>query len=176
MRAGAKSVVAFGAPVLRSLSAASRSVMRRKASFLADQRGAVALEVPAVWLFLMLIVLLPLADITVAGFKFISARQALRNFGQSILYSPPPDVTNASSWSSAALAKADTRYPIPSIQLICGESNSVCSSANSDPTQPKYFVYTTTVTLSPIVLKSLLCTGGTTSGCKFTLSYTERFQ
>jgi len=176
MRTGARSAVAFGASFLTNLSGASRSVMSRKSSFLADQRGAVALEVPAVWLFLMLIVLLPLADIAVAGFKFISARQALRNFGQSILYSPPPDVTNASSWSSAAVAKADTRYPIPSIQLICGESNAVCSAGNSDPSQPKYYLYTTTVTLTPIVLKSLLCTGGTTSGCTFTLSYSERFQ
>src|SRR5438309_2654503 len=121
MRTGDRCAVALGASVLTSLSGASRSVMSRKSSFLADQRGAVALEVPAVWLFLMLIVLLPLADIAVAGFRFISARQALRNFGQSILYSPPPDVTNASNWSSAAVAKADTRYPIPSIQLICGE-------------------------------------------------------
>lgn len=176
MRTGARSVVTFAAPVLTSLSAASRSVVSRKSSFLADQRGAVALEVPAVWLFLMLIVLLPLADIAVAGFRFISARQALRNFGQSILYSPPPDVTSASSWASTALAKADTRYPIPSIQLICGESNSVCDSTNSDPSQPKYYVYTTTVTLAPIVLNSLLCKSTNANPCSFTLTYSERFQ
>ncbi|WP_029085662.1 MULTISPECIES: hypothetical protein [unclassified Bradyrhizobium] len=150
--------------------------MSRHASFMADQRGAVAFEFPAVWLFLMFIVMLPLADISVAGFRYISAWQALRNFGQSILYSPPPDVTSASSWAAAALVKADTRYPIPSIQLICGESNAVCSSANSDPSQPKYYVYTTTVTFAPIVLKSLLCNSTNANPCSFTLSYSERFQ
>lgn len=150
--------------------------MSRKSSFLADQRGAVALEVPAVWLFLMLIVLLPLADIAVAGFKFISARQALRNFGQSILYSPPPDVTSTSSWSSAAVAKADSHYPIPNVQLICGDGNAVCDSTNSAPSKPKYYVYTTTITLAPIVSKLVLCKSTNTNPCSFTLTYSERFQ
>ncbi|BBC01178.1 MULTISPECIES: hypothetical protein [Bradyrhizobium] len=150
--------------------------MSRWVSFLADQRGAAALEVPAIWLFLMLIILLPLADIAVAGFQFISARQALRNFGQSILYAPPPDVTNASAWSSTATAKADSRYPIPSIQLICGDSNAVCTSANSGADQPKYYVYSTTVTLTPIVTRTWLCNSTNTNPCSFTLSYSERFQ
>ncbi|UQR61105.1 hypothetical protein LRP30_29600 [Bradyrhizobium sp. C-145] len=141
-----------------------------------DQRGAVALEMPFVYLFLIMLILLPFADLAVAGFRYISALAALRAFGQSIQYSPPPDVTNASSWASAALAKADSRYPIPSIQLICGESNAVCSSANSDPSQPKYYVYSTTVTLTPMVLTSVLCTSGNTNPCSFTFSYSERFQ
>ncbi|WP_456815237.1 MULTISPECIES: hypothetical protein [unclassified Bradyrhizobium] len=147
-----------------------------KRSLIADQRGAVALEVPIVYVFLLLIVLLPLADVALAGFQYISAFAALRGFGQAILYSPPPDVTNASSWASAALAKADSRYPIPSITLICGESNAVCSSSNSDPSQPKYYSYTTTITLAPMVLRSVLCVSGNTNPCSFTLYYSERFQ
>lgn len=150
--------------------------MSRRVSFLADQRGAAALEVPAIWLFLMLIILLPLADIAVAGFQFISARQALRNFGQSILYSPPPDVTNASAWSSTATAKSDSKYPISSIQFICGDSNAVCTSANSGPDQPKYYVYSTTITLTPIVTRTWLCNSTNSNPCSFTLSYSERFQ
>ena len=71
-------------------------------TLLSDQRGAVAFEMPIVWLFLMLSLLLPLADVAIAGFQFISAWQALRAFGQSIQYAPPPDFTNASDWASSA--------------------------------------------------------------------------
>ncbi|WP_245452762.1 hypothetical protein [Bradyrhizobium sp. C9] len=150
--------------------------MSLKRSLIADQRGAVAFEMPIVYIFLLLVILLPLADLAIAGFQYISAFAALRGFGQAILYSPPPDVTNASSWASAALAKADSRYPIPSIQLICGDNNAVCASGNSDPTLAKWYVYSTTVTLSPMVLRSVLCTSGNTNPCSFTLFYSERFQ
>ncbi|MDN4986787.1 hypothetical protein QY049_26860 [Bradyrhizobium sp. WYCCWR 13022] len=153
--------------------------MRHKSgrgSFITDQRGAVAFEMPFVYLFLMMVIFLPLADLAVAGYKYISAFAALRAFGQSILYSPPPDVTNASSWSSTALAKADSNYPISSIKLICGDSNAVCASGNSDPSLAKWYVYSTTITLSPMVLSSVLCTSTTGNACSFTLTYSERFQ
>lgn len=148
----------------------------RCASFMADQRGAVALEVPAVWLFLMMLVLLPLADIAVAGFQYISARQALRNFGYSILYSPPADVTSATTWANTAVAKANTadpRYPISNFQIICGESNAACAAGNN--TSPRSYSYQTSVTIAPIVLKSVLCKSGA-NGCTFTMPYSERFQ
>ena len=45
-----------------------------------------------VCLFMMMSLLLPLADVAIAGFQYISAWQALRDFGQSIQYDPPPDV------------------------------------------------------------------------------------
>lgn len=144
--------------------------MRKKDSFIADQRGAAALEMLFVYPFLILSLLLPLADVAIAGFQYISARQALRGFGQSIQYSPPPDVTNASSWVTAARAKADSRFPISDIQLICGDTSTACSSTNT--ASPKYYSYTTTVTLSPMVLTPVLCP----SSCTFTLSYSERFQ
>jgi hypothetical protein len=54
-------------------------------SFIANQRGAVVLEMPGVVLFLMVWLLLPLADLAIAGFKFTFAYQALRNMGQLIL-------------------------------------------------------------------------------------------
>src|SRR4051794_13087064 len=83
---------------------------------LSDQRGAAALEMTIVSLFMMLSLLVPLADLAVAGFHYISAWQTLRAFGQSILYNPPPDVTKASAWSTdpkvVARANADTRFPI----------------------------------------------------------------
>lgn len=146
--------------------------MSRKGSFIADQRGAVALEMPAVYLFMFLGLLVPLADVAIAGFQYISAWQALRAFGQSIQYSPPPDVTNASDWTTSALAKADTRFPIPTIQLLCGLSTCAATPTAS----PKYYSYTTTVTLAPMVLRKVLCTNGGANPCSFTLTYSERFQ
>ena len=139
-------------------------------TLLSDQRGAVAFEMPFVWLFLMMSLLLPLADVAVAGFQFISAWEALRAFGQSIQYDPPPDVTNASGWTSSKLAKADPRFPIQQFKLVCGDTNVVCSPSNS--ASPTYYSYTTTVTLSPMVLRPVLCNAGS---CSFTLPYSGRF-
>jgi Flp pilus assembly protein TadG len=146
--------------------------MSRKYSFIADQRGAVAFEMPIVYAFMMFSLLLPLADVAIAGFQVISAWQALRAFGQSIQYSPPSDLTvDTSSWASSAIAKADPRYPISNFQLVCGDNNVACSAANT--AIPKYYSYTTTVTLAPMVLKSVLCNA---NSCSFTLPYSERFQ
>src|SRR5262249_12005455 len=130
---------------------------------------------PGVVLFLMMSLLLPLADLAIAGFQFVSAWGALRAFGQSIQYNPPPDITNASAWTSSALAKADPRFPIQQFQLVCGDTNpaTVCSPSNS--ASPTYYSYTTTVTLSPMVLSSVLCTSSNANHCSFPLSYSGRF-
>jgi hypothetical protein len=149
-------------------------LVSRKDSFIADQRGAVAFETLIVWLFMTLSLLLPLADVAAAGFQFISAWEALRAFGQSIQYNTPPDVTNASSWESTALAKADPSFPISNFQLVCGDGGTACSTTNI--ASPKYYSYTTTITLAPMVLKSVLCTSGNANPCTFTLPYSERFQ
>jgi hypothetical protein len=155
-------------------------LMSLKGSFIADQRGAIAFEMLVIWLFLMFSLLLPLADLAVAGFQTISAWQALRAFGQSILYNTPPDVTNPSSWETTAIAKADPNFPISNFKIICGESQAVCSASNIQtatgaPTA-KYYSYTTTITLAPMVLRSVLCTSGNANPCTFTVPYTERFQ
>ena len=148
--------------------------MSKKHYFIADQRGAVALEVPAVFIFMMLGLLVPLADVAIAGFQYVSAWQALRAFGQSIQYAPPSDFTNTSSWASSARAKADPRFPIPSIQVVCGDTNTACSSTNL--ASPKYYSYTTTVTLAPMVLRPVLCTSSGADPCVYTLPFSERFQ
>ena len=152
---------------VRGNSGRSRS---RKRAFISDERGAVAFEMPLIYLFLITGLLLPMADIAIAGFRFVSAWGALRAFGQSIQYNPPPDVTNASSWASTAAGKADSRFPIGNLKVLCGESNAVCTGANT--ASPKYYSYTTSVTLAPMVLTSVLCA----TSCTFTLSYSERFQ
>jgi hypothetical protein len=51
---------------------------------------------------------------------------------------------------------------------LCGSA--ACSSGNSLP--PKYYTFTTTVTLAPIVLRPVLCP----TTCTYTLFYSERFQ
>jgi Flp pilus assembly protein TadG len=157
-----------------SVSIGRGRLVGHKHSFITDRRGAVAFEMLIVFLFLGLGLLLPLADVAVAGLQYISAWEALRGFGQSIQYATPPDVTNASAWTKSALAKADPRFPIPSIQLICGDSNAACSASNTS--SPKYYSYTTSVTLAPTVLRAALCTSGNADPCTFTLSYSERFQ
>jgi Flp pilus assembly protein TadG len=149
-------------------------LVNRKRSFMADQRGAVAFEMPIVYFFLLFSLLLPLADLGVAGFQYISAWQALRAFGQYLQYNPPTDVTSSSTWSSSAVAKADPSYPVSSVQVLCGDSNAVCSTTNT--ASPKYYSYTTSVTLAPMLLKSVLCTSTNANPCTYTLPYSERFQ
>jgi hypothetical protein len=147
-----------------------------KESFIADQRGAVAFEMPIVYLFMVMSLLLPLADVAIAGFQFISAWEALRAFGQYVQYHSPPDVTNTSGWTST-LPTTVAGYPISNVQVLCGDTNAgaVCSSTNVTlPT--KYYSYTTTVTLAPMVLRPVLCTSGNANHCSFTLPYSERFQ
>jgi hypothetical protein len=140
-------------------------------SLIADQRGAVAFEMLIVWLFLMMGLLLPLADVAIAGFRFIAAWEALRAFGQSIQYNTP-DFTNPSDWSSKRPTTV-AGYPINNLQVLCGDTKVACSTTNT--ASPKYYSYTTSVTLSPIVLRQVLC-GSANPSCSFTLPYSERFQ
>jgi hypothetical protein len=149
------------------------ALVSHKVPFILDQRGAVALEMPAVCFFMMIILLLPLADVAIAGFQFVSAWGALRSFGQYVLLHPPPDVTITSSWT---LPPTVAGYPISNVQVLCGDAGAVCSSTNVKlPT--KYYSYTTTVTLTPFnFLKPVLCISSNTNKCSFTLLYSERFQ
>ena len=143
-------------------------------TLLSDQRGAIAFEMPIVWLFMMMSLLLPLADVAIAGLQFVSAWGALRAFGQYVQLHPPPDVTDTSRWT---LPTTVAGYPISNVMVLCGDTNAgaVCSSANVTlPT--KYYSYTTTVTLAPMVLRPVLCTSGNADPCSFTLPYSERFQ
>ena len=144
--------------------------MNKKGSLIADQRGAVAFEMIIVYLFLCFSLLLPLADVAIAGLRYISAWEALRAFGQYIQYNNPPDPANPGTWKSG-LQTTVSGYTIGNIQVMCGDANTVCSSGNVTST-PKYFTFSTTVTLAPLVLRSVLCP----SSCTYTLPYSERFQ
>jgi hypothetical protein len=142
---------------------------------MANQRGVIAFETLIVYLFMVTFLLLPLADVAAAGFQFISAWEALRGFGQYVQYRPPSDVTSISSWKSG-LPTSVAGYPINSVQVLCGNTTAgaACTSTNIGPI--KYYSYTTTVTVAPLVLSSVLCTSGNANPCSFILPYSERFQ
>ena len=141
--------------------------MSKKDYFIADQRGAVALEMPFVFLFLMFSLLLPLADVAIAGFQYISAWQALRDMGQRTQYSTP-DATVAASISTwqSSLPTTVSGYTV-SATVKCGDAGTAAPCAGTD--FPKYYIFQTSFTLSPIVLGSVLC-----STC--TVTYSQRFQ
>ncbi|WP_244941344.1 hypothetical protein [Bradyrhizobium yuanmingense] len=158
------------ARVTRSHVASPRGGRRayRRGSFVADQRGAVAFETVIVYIFMVASLLMPLADVAAAGFRFISAWSALRSFGQYIQYKNPPDPADPGTWVSA-LQTTVAGHTIGNIQVMCGST--ACNSGNLGLT-PKYFTFSTTVTLAPIVLTSVLCP----NSCTYTLAYSERFQ
>jgi hypothetical protein len=134
--------------------------MRHKEFFITDQRGAVAFEAIIVYLFMITLLLLPLADLAIAGLKFISAQQALRDMGQRTQYSPPGDVTSSASitgWKSALPATVDG-YSVTA-QVYCGNPGALAPCA-SGTIKPKYYIFSTSFTLSPFTpwLGSMLCT------------------
>ncbi|WP_258766300.1 hypothetical protein [Bradyrhizobium arachidis] len=134
---------------------------------IADQRGAVAFEMPIVFIVLVFSLLLPLADLAIAGFKYISAYQALRDMGQLTQYSPPSDVTSSTAigtWQSSLPATVGG-YSVTA-QVFCDGAVAPCASG---ATLPKFYTFTTSFSLSPMVLGSVLC-----STC--TITYSERFQ
>jgi hypothetical protein len=98
----------------------------------------------------------------------------LRSFGQYIQYNNPPDPAHPGTWISA-LPKTVGGYSIGNIHVMCGTAD--CNSS-APPTPgnltltPKYFTFGTTVTLDPIVLRSVLCP----TSCSYPISYSERFQ
>ena len=145
-----------------------RTLPGNSTTLLSDQRGAVALEMPAVVLFLMMSLLVPLADVAIAGFRFISAHQALRDMGQRTQYSTPDatDPNSISNWKSSLPTTVDG-YPI-SAKVYCGDPGTEAPCAGT--AWPKYYIFETSFTLSPMVLPvSVLC-----RTC--TVKYSQRFQ
>ena len=141
--------------------------MSRKHSFIADQRGAASIEMIFVYPILALGLLFPLFDVGNAGFRYIAAHQALRDMGQRTQYSLPGDVTDSSSytaWKNSLPGTVDG-YAITA-KVYCDGTEAPCSSSS---TIPKYYTFSTSFTLSPVVLGQMLC-----STCQ--VSYSQRFQ
>lgn len=148
-------------------------LLRSRAIFIADRRGAVAFEMLVMFFILGTGLLLPLGDLAAAGFRFVSAWEALRALGQTIQYNPPPDVTNWTTWKST-LPTSVSGYPINNFQVLCSDSITACSAANFSA--PMYYSYTTTVTIAPLILRAAMCRSSNADSCSYTLTYSERFQ
>src|SRR5580765_2436338 len=101
-------------------------------TLLLDQRGAVAFETLIVYLFMVTFLLLPLADVAIAGFQSISAWQSLRTFGQYLQYKQPSDVTNTSNWITTVHSRA-TAAGISDPVVVCGDNKTGCSDASLLP-------------------------------------------
>jgi hypothetical protein len=152
---------------MKTVRARQGQLRGRKESFIADQRGVVAFEMPFVTILLIFSLLLPLADVAIAGFKFISAYQALRDMGQRTQYSTPDatDANSISTWQSSLPTTVDG-YTV-SATIKCGDAGTAPPCAGT--TFPKYYSFQTSFSLSPMVLGSVLC-----STC--TVNYLQRFQ
>jgi hypothetical protein len=140
-----------------------------KNSFIADQRGAVAFEAMIVYPVLVAFLLMPLADVAAASFQFISARTALRSFGQYVQYYNPLGPDGTVTWRPG-LQTTVAGHTIGNLQVLCGDAGATCSPSNI--ASPKYITFSTTITLAPIVLRRVLCP----TTCTYTLPYSERFQ
>ncbi|SFI16818.1 hypothetical protein SAMN05216525_105108 [Bradyrhizobium sp. Gha] len=147
---------------------ALNSAAGRRISLISNQRGAVAFETMFVYALIVAFLLMPIADVAAAGFRFISAWAALRSFGQYIQYKTPLGSDGTVNWGTG-LQTSVAGYTIGNIQVWCGSS--LCSSANLTQI-PKYYTFSTTVTLAPIIWGPVLCP----NSCTYTLSYSERFQ
>ena len=143
----------------------------RRINLRTDQRGAVAFEMPFVTLFIMISLIIPIADTCILGYNSIAAFQALRNAGQYLQYHPPIDVTAAYTLPTEVATIGG--YLINNPTLTCGTSG--CGAA---PTAlPKYYTFTTSFTLTPTtIVRSILCVSNNTNPCTYTVSYSERFQ
>jgi hypothetical protein len=138
---------------------------------LSDRRGAVAFELPIVYLCLVVSLLLPLTELAIAGLKFNSAYQALRDMGQFTQYSQldATDSTSISAWQSSLPTTIDG-YTITAT-IKCGNAGSAPPCAGTD--FPKYYLFQTSFSLSPMVLGRVF---GITLCSTCTVSYSQRFQ
>jgi hypothetical protein len=90
--------------------------------------------------------------------------------GQRTQYSPPADVTDGSviaTWKTT-LPSAISGYTITP-QIYCGSPGTAAPCASGAASVVKYYTFTTTFTLTPMVLGSVLCT-------TCTIHFTQRFQ
>src|SRR4051812_28035319 len=128
----------------RGAPMAERAVFGRQdklisTTLLSDQRGAVAFEMIIVYLFMVTSLLLPLVDVAIAGLKFNSAYQALRDMGQRTQYSTPDatDPVSISTWQSSLPTTVDGYAVTATVK--CGDAGTAAPCAGTD--FPKYYAF-----------------------------------
>jgi hypothetical protein len=157
-------------------------------SLLADRRGVAAFEFLIVAAFLLFVLLLPIADVTVAALRYMQVRQAMRDLGALVQYNPPGDLTNVgTTWTTLTTlhpkvgtftVTIGTVFPTSenqiNITVSCGTpvdgaaAGPACTSTDlTNHSTPKYVWMGAVIKLNPIVIKTI--TGGN-------VDYTERLQ
>ena len=140
--------------------------------------------------FVIISLLLPIADVAAAAITYIRVDQAMRNVAAWAHYNPPPDITLPANWPNlsnnilpnsmsgfAVSAQATTSPPAASapdstisiyVTVLCGDPpGAACTAADvANFASVKWYALSANVQLKPIFLTSL--TGGV-------LSYSERF-
>jgi hypothetical protein len=155
---------------------------------LVDRDGAAAFEFIVIAAFLIIVLLLPIADVAVAALRYMQVRQEMRDLGALVQYNPPADLTKpGTAWTTLPTTAGTfsvtigTGFPTSenqiNINVYCGtppltgvapDPLSACKSADLSTTStPKYVWMGAVVKLNPIVIKTI--TGGN-------VGYTERLQ
>jgi hypothetical protein len=139
----------------------------------------------------IILLLLPIADVAAAAITYVRAYQGMRNVAAWTQYNPPPDLTTPATWPRlanipvmpgfAVTPRASTVPPpqpsTPSgtidiyITVLCGDPpGAACSTAAAQtPTTPKWFYLSASVKMNPIFLNLPILKGGT-------ISHSVRFQ
>jgi hypothetical protein len=139
----------------------------------------------------IILLLLPIADVAAAAITYIGAYQGMRNVAAWTQYNPPPDLTTPATWprlanipvmsgfavTPQALTGAPPQPSTPSgtvniyITVLCGDPpGAACSAADAQtPTTPKWSYLSASVKMNPIFLNLPVLNGGT-------ISYSVRFQ
>ncbi len=153
------------------------SKMPNKRSLYRDERGAMAFEMLIVYSFMIVALLLPLGDMSISAIRFISAWQGLRAFTHYVQFNPPSDVTNTTTWITK-LPTNVSGFAIQNFKIKCGDqvTGVDCTASNVTTLPVKYFQFSTSITLTPMILRSVLCTSANSNPCTFTLPYSGRFQ
>jgi hypothetical protein len=137
----------------------------------------------------IILLLLPIADVAAAAITYIRAYQAMRNVAAWTQYNPPPDLTTPATWPRLANIPVMSGFtvtpqastgapPQPStpggtiniyITALCGDPPGAACSAAAGPTTPKWFYLSASVKMNPIFLNLPVLKGGT-------ISHSVRFQ
>jgi Flp pilus assembly protein TadG len=126
-----------------------------------DRRGVAAVEF-ALIAAVMVGLLLPISDLVVAAIQYMGAYQAERDLGAYAQYHTGAINTAVTPWTVTLPTIAG--YTITT-SVMCGTTSTVCSDGTLSP---KWFLFSTTITLTPTFLTAL--------AGSYTIDYSERFQ
>jgi hypothetical protein len=140
----------------------------------------------------IILLLLPIADVAAAAITYIRVDQAMRNVAAWAQYNPPPDITTPATWPNlpnsmsgfAVVAQADTSPPAASapsstisiyVTVRCGvPPGAACTTTDASTlTTVRWYYLSTKILLNPIFLPRSL--GGVFDTSGYAFSYSERF-